>query len=146
MKHIKEFKIFEGEYYTDEDIKKFKDNLPIFAKFMKKIIINFGYKCVDFSENNDIMLSFYLKKDEKILFSIMTGDDEYFVLESFNKSNNYIIESIPEYMKTINGIKFNKQVGDSEYEFYIPDDINYVINQISNEKILMFASSQKYNV
>ena len=146
MKHIKEFKIFEGEYYTDEDIKKFKDNLPIFAKFMKKIIINFGYKCVDFSENDDIMLSFYLKNDEKILFSIMTGDDEYFVLESFNKSNNYIIESIPEYMKTINGIKFNKQVGDSEYEFYIPDDINYVINQISNEKILMFASSQKYNV
>jgi hypothetical protein len=76
----------------------------------------------------------------------MTGDDEYFVLESFNKSNNYIIESIPEYMKTINGIKFNNQVGDSEYEFYIQDDINDVINQISNEKILMFASSQKYNV
>ena len=145
MKHIKEYTIFEGEYYTDDDLKRMKDNLPKFAKFIRKIIINFDYECVDFSEGEDIQFSFYLKNTEKVLFSIMTGNDEYFVLDSFNNSNNYIISSIPEYMKTIKGIRFNKKIG-NEYEFYIDGNVNDIINQINNEKIKLFAITNKFNI
>jgi len=145
MKYIKEYKIFEEEYYTDEELEEFKNSLPIFAKFIRKFIRNFGYECSDMSEGKDIMFSFYVKNTDKILFSIMTGDDEYFVLDSFEKSNNIIISGIPEYLKTINGIKFNKQI-DSEYEFYITGDVNDVINQIDKDKLIMFSSAKKFNV
>ena len=145
MKYIKEYKIFEEEYYTEEDIEEFKNKLPTFAKFIRNFIIQFGYECSDMSEGNDVMFSFYVKNIDKILFSIMTGDDEYIVLDSFNNSNNIMVSEIPEYLKTIKGIRFNKKISD-EYEFYITGDINEVIDQIDKDKLIMFASAKKYNV
>jgi len=145
MKYIKDYKIFEEEYYTEEDLEEFKNKLPIFAKFIRNFITQFGYECSDMSEGDDVMFSFYVKNTDKILFSIMTGDDEYIVLDSFNNSNNIMVSEIPEYLKTIKGIRFNKQILD-EYEFYITGDINDVIDQIDKDKLTMFASAKKYNV
>jgi len=147
MKHIKEYKIFEGEYYTDYELQEFKNKLPKFARFIRRFIIQFGYDCVDMSEGDDIQFSFYAKNTNKVLFSIMTGNDEYFVLDSFRNSNNIIVSEIPEYLKTINGIRFNKQILNSdEYEYYITGDVDDVINQIGKDKLIMFASAKKFNV
>lgn len=149
MKHIKEYKIFESEYYTDEDLEDFKNNLPKFAKFMRNFIRKFGFESVDMSEGDDIIFSFYEKNIGKVLFSIFTGNDEYFVLNNFNNSNNLMISAIPEYLKTINGIRFNKQITghyEYEYEYYITGDVDDIISKIDKERLILFASSQKYNV
>lgn len=144
---ITTFEIFESEYYTDEDINRFKQNIPKFIKFIRKFISNLGFENINMSNNyNEYLILFYLKGTATGLFKIITLEhDSTIIFDSFGKSDNILVSAIPGYLKSINGITYTKKIAD-EYEFYINGDVNDIINQITEEKLMLFASSKKFNL
>jgi len=144
---ITKFKIYEGEYYTEEDIDRFKKNIPIFIKFITGFISTFGFDFINMNSNpNEYLIMFYMNGSSKGTFKIgAIEEDETISFYSFEKSDNLLVSAIPDYLKTVNGIKFNKKVED-ECEFYIYGDVYEVIEHIDEEKLMLFASSKKFNL
>jgi hypothetical protein len=131
--------IFE-KFWTENELKipKLKNHL---TSIFKKIGFSVNYNCDThyFYKNKDDIL-FYIRTSN----SFISGD--LLTINMLSKMD--IIQFIPTYLKTINGLIVEHKKGYTQFEVEISDDvdINNIIKQITKKDFELKLKINKYNI
>lgn len=143
MIHIKIYEDFEADFEKREkEITQIKKLDSYLISFFNEL----GFDNENYLNSTNYETEF--RKNDKYYFTIILK----YILERkivFKKSlahKNDMVNFIPEYFKSIKGLKFNRHVTSYEVDFLIQDKIDNIINQISKEDFLFKFEANKYNI
>lgn len=130
--------IFE-KFWTENELKipKLNDHL---TSLFKKIGFSVNYSRA--VENNN---RYFYKNKNDILFYIRTSGD-LLTINMLSKID--IIQFIPTYLKTINGLIVDHKKDWVQFDVYISNDadINNIINKITKNDFILKLHTNKYNI
>lgn len=130
--------IFE-KYWTENELKIPKLNDHLTSLFEK---IGFSVNYSRAAENNN---RYFYKNKNDILFYIRTSGD---LLTINMLSKMHIIQFIPTYLKTINGLMVDHKKDWAQFEVKISNDadIDNIINKITEKDFAIKLNANKYNI
>jgi hypothetical protein len=129
--------IFE-KYWTENELKipKLKNHL---TSLFEKIGFSVNYSRAAENDNR-----YFYKNKNDILFYIRTSGD-LLTINMLSKMD--IIQFIPTYLKTINGLMVDHKKDWTQFEVKILDDnINNIIKQITKKDFELKLKINKYNI
>lgn len=129
--------IFE-KYWTENELKipKLKNHL---TSLFEKIGFSVNYSRAAENDNR-----YFYKNKNDILFYIRTSGD-LLTINMLSKMD--IIQFIPTYLKTINGLMVDHKKDWAQFEVKILDDnINNIIKQITKKDFELKLKINKYNI